>query len=467
MIPIYDYDVFLSHSSADKAWVEGLGHDLESNCLGDRNLKVFLDKWDIPGGANIPLHLDGALKKSAFILLVMSPEMLTSDWCTAEWTSQFYSDPTNRLGRILPIRFRDLSLDKSSRIDVPSFLANLNYFDYRTPGDYKRETERLVARIRGERPPRGGRSRQAQTSAERPESVELPATRADPDGEPETLLSNARLVTSTAGSWSARTSLSRPLPSAPEVPNAVVRGGVLHSFSDPTADGNPYRSHISSALGKSDALEEWTEPDKRAVLMELLKLEMVRYLAQFDIGFDRSHSRFVVQPKGPGSRSVRTGTGRARAIVRAPDPGKTGFWIHQTAWLEFTFLGPRLILTVEPSLLFTTDGHRHVGRDMIPGLQAQWTGRERNKAILANILLWIDLLTQGRRRAWIPGPDTGVELRRFPMVTRAPKGVAGDHTEMKSVREFVQTESGSGDGPVSFSFVENTPPADMVSDGED
>jgi hypothetical protein len=90
----YQYDLFLSHSSCDKQWVERLGSDLEAQTVGERRIRVFLDVWDIPYGANIPLRLEEALTKSAFVAVVMTPEMLTSEWCKAEWSSQLHKDPT-------------------------------------------------------------------------------------------------------------------------------------------------------------------------------------------------------------------------------------------------------------------------------------------------------------------------------------------------------------------------------------
>jgi hypothetical protein len=197
------------------------------------------------------------------------------------------------------------------------------------------------------------------------------------------------------------------------------------------------------------------------VLVELLNLELTRQLARFAIGFDRSHERFVVERKGDGSRMVRTGSGRPRTILRAPDKGKTGFWVHQAARLSFDFIGPLLVLVVDPALHFTSDGWKHAPREMVPRLQAQWSGRERNRAILGSILLWVDLLTQGQRRAWIPQLNLGFELRRLPLLARSPRSIPGDHVDIKVVREFVATEIGSGDTSAAFSFLENASSSDL------
>jgi hypothetical protein len=391
--------------------------------------------------------------------------MLTSDWCKAEWASQFYVDPTNRLGRLLPLRLRDTSIDKRHLIDVPALLQNLAYFDFRAAADYKRELERLVARVRGDPPPRGRRSRPVTSPDRVAGAIEIPTARAEPDGEPETLLSNSLLVTAGSEIWTARTTLIRQLPTSASTPSppTVVRGGFAHSFKNLHDATNPYRETCSSKDVAVEPMERWVEnPTRRSLLVELLNQELVKYLAQFGVAFDRSHDRFVVEPKGDGTRMVRTASGRSRWIVRAPDKDRAGFWIHHAARLNFEYIGARLTLVVDPTLLFTSDGRRHAPRDMVPGLQAKWTGRERNRSILGSILLWIDLLTQGQRRVWIPESRCGFELRRLPLVIRSPKGIAGDHADIKVVRDFVETEFGSGNAPVAFAFLENASASELA-----
>lgn len=42
------YDVFISHSSHDKRWVETLAHNLQ-----DAQLRVFFDKWSNTPGKSL------------------------------------------------------------------------------------------------------------------------------------------------------------------------------------------------------------------------------------------------------------------------------------------------------------------------------------------------------------------------------------------------------------------------------
>jgi hypothetical protein len=151
---------------------------------------LFLDEWDIEGGDNIILKLNAGLQDSRFVAVVMSPEMMSSDWCKAEVFSVLHQDPLNRSGRILPLRYRDVHLNTGQRLEVPPFLGALAYFDFRKSSDYEKGIARLLAKLRGEAPPRG-RTGSGRGSAQAVDLVPaLPPVREDPDEVPETLISN-------------------------------------------------------------------------------------------------------------------------------------------------------------------------------------------------------------------------------------------------------------------------------------
>lgn len=53
------FDVFISHSSHDKRWVETLAHNLQ-----DAQLRVFFDKWSITPGQSFVQELDRGLERA-------------------------------------------------------------------------------------------------------------------------------------------------------------------------------------------------------------------------------------------------------------------------------------------------------------------------------------------------------------------------------------------------------------------
>ncbi|MFY9824093.1 MAG: tetratricopeptide repeat protein [Thermoanaerobaculia bacterium] len=129
--PAQVYDVFLSHGSPDKPWVETLAHELEG--LG---LKPFLDARAIEPAANFPLVLSDAIAASRFLVLVLSPQA-ARPWVNLEWPSFLaHHGPQDRL---IPVMLEPA--------EVPPLLAALHRIDA-TDRDAAR-VAREIARIAG------------------------------------------------------------------------------------------------------------------------------------------------------------------------------------------------------------------------------------------------------------------------------------------------------------------------------
>jgi len=437
-------DLFLCHSGVDKDWVEALGEDIEAEEWNGRHLSVFLDKWDIEGGGNIMLHLNEALATARFVAVVMTPEMLTSEWCKAEWSSVLHNDPTNRRGRILPIRLRDVHLSDGSRITVPPFLGSLAYFDFRTRRNYRNETERLLAKLRGEAPPRGrGRARRHRTSESASRLVPaLPSAREDADRVTETLISNLLPVRALPTLvWSAATAVQtkRDLPNG--LPPAIIREGRLYTFANLGAEQHPFVDHVRAGTAARTASVEWMpKPSRWRWYIELLNDTLRSQLAAADIHFDASHQRFYFAALGTGTRRLQWGSGTRRWVVREPDPGKGGYWLHHAARLRFETLDEKVYLSIEPTMMFTKDGRVPVSKELAGPLAMKWTGKERNGTILRHVLMWSDALTSGRREAVIPAGDQRLVLGRLPTTVRVSMGIARDHVKIGALLEFSKAE---------------------------
>jgi WD40 repeat protein len=128
------YDVFLSHSSRDKAVVRELAQRLK-----DDGLRVWFDEWIIKPGDMIGKKIDEGLASSRVLLLCMSKHFFASEWSSMESGSFRFRDPTNKEGRFIPLR-----LDKT---EVPLALRQFAYVEWgRKPNDSV--YERLLEAIR-------------------------------------------------------------------------------------------------------------------------------------------------------------------------------------------------------------------------------------------------------------------------------------------------------------------------------
>jgi hypothetical protein len=95
----FQYDVFLSHASADKPAVRELAERLK----GD-GLRVWLDEWVIQPGDSIPLAVEKGLESSRTLVLIMSQAAFDSEWVTLKRHTALLRDPTNWQRRFLANR---------------------------------------------------------------------------------------------------------------------------------------------------------------------------------------------------------------------------------------------------------------------------------------------------------------------------------------------------------------------------
>ena len=114
----FTHDVFLSHSSTDKAVVRELAERLRED-----GIRVWFDEWDITLGDSIPSKIESALDSTRVLVLCMSEHAFGSDWAMLESQTFRFRDPLNKQRRFIPIRLDDTQ--------PPGSLAQFLYADWR------------------------------------------------------------------------------------------------------------------------------------------------------------------------------------------------------------------------------------------------------------------------------------------------------------------------------------------------
>src|SRR5262245_4556830 len=130
----FRHHVFLSHNSTQKDWARTL-----ANRLRDEGLSVFFDEDSIELGEDIVTSIERALRGSRHILLVLSPEALSSRWVALELSTSLYRDPSAEERTIIPI----LRVE----CELPLTIARLNYLDARLDDDFERQVKHLLRAI--------------------------------------------------------------------------------------------------------------------------------------------------------------------------------------------------------------------------------------------------------------------------------------------------------------------------------
>jgi len=118
MSTAFQYDVFLSHNSADKPRVRALAERLRS-----AGLRVWFDEWVIKPGDDIYLSIERGLEAARVQVLCLSPAALGSEWVALERSTVLFRDPTNAGRRFVPLLLADC--------DLPDTLRRYKYVDFR------------------------------------------------------------------------------------------------------------------------------------------------------------------------------------------------------------------------------------------------------------------------------------------------------------------------------------------------
>jgi hypothetical protein len=136
----FRYDVFLSHSSKDKAIVRPLAERLRAD-----GLRVWFDEWDLKPGDNIPSKIEEGLEHSRVLVLCMSAHAFGSDWAQLESGTFRFRDPLNKERRFIPLRLDDAPIKGS--------LAQFSYINWQPKGRKREYTKLIEACLFPEMPP--------------------------------------------------------------------------------------------------------------------------------------------------------------------------------------------------------------------------------------------------------------------------------------------------------------------------
>src|SRR5215510_3710461 len=128
----FTYDVFLSHSSKDKAVVRAAAERLRADCL-----RVWFDTWELRPGDSIPAKIEAGLEYSRVLVLCMSAQAFGSDWAQLEGYTYRFRDPLNKERRFIPLRLDDAPIKSS--------LAQFSYINWNSRGRKKEYAKLLEA----------------------------------------------------------------------------------------------------------------------------------------------------------------------------------------------------------------------------------------------------------------------------------------------------------------------------------
>jgi tetratricopeptide (TPR) repeat protein len=119
----YEFDVFISYSSRDKAWVRG---ELLAR-IEQAGLRAFIDFRDFTRGAPSIKEMERGVVKCRKTLVILTPDYISSGWGEIENIMVQTVDPANRDLRLIPLL--------KAKCEKPLRIAALTHIDFSDGAD--------------------------------------------------------------------------------------------------------------------------------------------------------------------------------------------------------------------------------------------------------------------------------------------------------------------------------------------
>jgi hypothetical protein len=111
-------DLFLSHSSRDKAVVRRLAEDLSF-----LQVDAWLDEWELQVGDSLYDVITTAMEKSGYVAVILGDNYADSRWARDELKQALVRERRQQHGLVLPLIF--------GTAEIPAFLEDRVYLDFR------------------------------------------------------------------------------------------------------------------------------------------------------------------------------------------------------------------------------------------------------------------------------------------------------------------------------------------------
>lgn len=127
--------VFLCHSSNDKSLTRKL-----AMALSGSGLKVWIDEAEIKIGESLIERIESGILGAKYLIAILSQDSIKSRWCAEELRMAMVRQINQKGITVLPVLIEDC--------EIPGFLQEKKYADFRNPKQFDQAVSDLCASIR-------------------------------------------------------------------------------------------------------------------------------------------------------------------------------------------------------------------------------------------------------------------------------------------------------------------------------
>jgi len=98
-------NIFISHSSHDKAFAKNIANDLKT-----KGHNPWLDEWEINVGDCIISKIDSGLETCEYVVILLSTKSIRSNWVDKEWKTKCWDEINSKSIKLLSALIDDCTI---------------------------------------------------------------------------------------------------------------------------------------------------------------------------------------------------------------------------------------------------------------------------------------------------------------------------------------------------------------------
>lgn len=298
--PVPEASVFVSYQHADKPLARALAAGLDAE-----GFRVWIDEGEIKIGDSLFDSIADALDRVDFVLALMTPGSVRSDWCQKEISLAMTGEVSRKGVTVLPLRV--------GGVDVPATLKGKLYLDV-DPGDVPAAAKKIVKDMRRYLAPPTPLPPRRRAPAAR----SAPARPAGPHGSLRLVGVDRDGITAPRGDGSRGSALYAVPFRLSGTPDAVWSRLLVQNWDSPPSFGLMHRPGIARVSGDRIVLDGTTVEEVASHHQQTLRLAVDATNAQHTEHTRRA--RHEQDAKDDASRRHQEEIDRGLALLRFDEP---------------------------------------------------------------------------------------------------------------------------------------------------